>query len=266
MLTLLQQDDRLRALGAGLGYVVLSALLAHTRWYVATRLTKDARHPQRALHRWHWGSELAGLVLAAGYPALMAMTGVFSPADIGLHEPDWSSVLPVLVIGTLVSSAWLALLWWQKRMRPRAERSGEAASTWSSSDGPIDPCAFSLMAAVQDEGRLATCRAALVPVLGTIWGVWLAVILRMLSSTTSPRQQMRLREASQRPGAYLDWALDWISTAVFVLTQTIVATLIMRVLCRTLLDLTVLRPAVTAARSQDEGTHIDGYPETRSDA
>lgn len=260
MLTLFRQDERLRALGAGILYVLLSAILAHVRWHLEGRLTTRQGRAKSA-RPWAWGLELIGLILAVGYPLLLSLVGAFSPADLGFRDADWRQVLPIALIGALGAHAWLALLWWRERQHaPTSCRPGTPEAT-PAMRGPVDVGAFAFLSAARDEGCLATCRAAIIPLLGNRWGVWLAIILRMLASVTSPHQQIRLRDDLLRRRVYSDWALDCVSTAVFVLTQTIVATFIVRTLCRVLLDLTVLRPAASA-REQVTSSDIRGTPPT----
>lgn len=249
----LWHQDEWQALLAGLAYVVLYALLSQAEWQARLREMRYLRRHLRLADgvRQAGGPllrDLAGVAAAVGYPFVMVILGVYSPADVGLGTPRWGEVLGPLLAGTALTVAWLAFLW--------GERRGEHAPQPlppGSQQSPAVPAA--VVGAVRAEGQLAICRAALMPLLGSYWGMWLGVVMRMLAAHTSPRTQWRLQTSTERRRVYLDWALDWVSTAILALTNTLWAGLLVRILCLAALQLALPRSATSL------GTPLAGDPE-----
>ena len=231
--SLWRQDDW-RALLAGLVYALVYSLVSQMDWQSRLRETRYRRR-----HSGLTGAvqragipvarELVALTLTLGYPFLMVILGVFSPGDLGLGMPNWGRVLAPVLVGALVATVWLAFLW------------TDGIAVWRSTKalpGERPPALpFTVTGALLAEGHLATCRAALMPLFGSYWGMWMGVALRMLVAHTSPYTQWQLQSPVERRRVYLDWALDWVSTAILASTGTVWAGLLVRVLCRTTLHL-----------------------------
>jgi len=245
-LVALWRKDDWRALIAGIAYVVLYALVSQMAWQGRLRA---ARYQGRRLR--HGTSQSAAtpavralvtLAASVGYPFAMVLLGVFSPGDIGLAWGRLGTVLLPLLAATAGWALWLALLWGRDARAGTSLRRPGAARLRP--DTIVD--------AMIGEAHLATCRAALMPLLGSYWGMWLGVVLAMLAARTNPLMQWRMSSPAGRRRAYLDRALDWLSTAILALTGTIWAALLVRVLCRAALHLTVLpEPADPAPGSAE---------------
>jgi len=231
MLKNVWSDEVFRALVGGAGFVVLYVLLARTRWRLHRRIA-GAPHQHLGLRL---VADSLSVVAAVSYPSAMLLARVFSPADVGLHGAIDAQPLH-LGLTALVAVCWLALNWaGSPRHDERAMQSGRRAS--------LSGIVGSLPAALQDEFWLATSRATLIPVFGAAWGPYMAPVLHMLVANTSPLHQLALRSAPRRRLAYLDMALDWVSSAMFVLAGSLWWALSVRIVCRLLLQLTALPPA-----------------------
>ena len=62
------------------------------------------------------------------------------------------------------------------------------------------------------------------PVLGTYWGVWIAVLAKVLAAFFSPGYLASLRNQGKRDLILLDWTSDLVGGALFVLTGSIIIT------------------------------------------
>jgi hypothetical protein len=234
----LWRQDAGRALFFGLVYVLAYAVVGQMSWQAHLRALRYR------LHHLHTGAdapratppvlgEILGLIATLGYPSVMVLAGVYSPGDVGIRAPEWGAVAGPLVLGALGAAAWLGLLW------HRAPTAGSAPGAETAA------LPYALTGALMAEGHLATCRAALMPLLGSYWGLWMGVVLRMLMAHASPHVLVRLGHPLERRRVYLDWALDWVSTAALALSGSLWVGLLVRALCRTALYLTVLRPATS---------------------
>jgi hypothetical protein len=246
MFNWLPQDDVLRSLLAGAVYMLLQALGSWIAWGLTRWL--EGQHSPAAirLRRWRgWplvGQGL-GLALALAFPFLLVLGGLFSADDVGIRPVDWSVSLPwVLAVGA-GSALWLALLWgsywWRQRGSASATAWREASGHWANI----------LPEALYHEAGAATFRAALIPLAGPYWGVWIAVLWKLLASRTSPRLtppdpvggytgvsgaspqlNAKLRPPGQRELVYLGWALDWVGAILYLLSKSVWAALFGRAL------------------------------------
>ncbi len=246
MVSLWRQDDW-RALFAGITYIVLVTLASQMDWQARLRALRYQyrRQHEGVIHPavTPAARELAALAGTFGYPFVMLLLGVFSPKDLGLGRPNWGGMLFPLLAGAIGGTVWLAFLWGRDTRAGPALGERPVRSGWSPTI---------LFGALIAEAHLATCRAALMPLVGSYWGIWIGVVLAMLAAQTSPLMQWRLASPVGRRRVYLDWALDWVSTAVLALTGTVWAGLLVRVLCRSTLHVTVLRGTNEAAAAITE--------------
>jgi len=231
----------LRSLLAGAVYTLLQALGSWISWGLARWLGRLHSPTAIRLRRWR-GWPLAGqglgLALALTFPFLLVLGGLFSADDVGIRPVDWSVSLPwVLAVGA-GSALWLALLWgsywWRQRDSASATAWREASRHWANI----------LPEALYHEAGAATFRAALIPLAGPYWGVWIAVLWKLLASRTSPRLNLpptrsggaspqrnaRLRHPGQRELVYLGWALDWVGAILYLLSKSVWAALFGRAL------------------------------------
>ena len=169
--------------------------------------------------------EMLSLALAVGYPFFMVARGVFAARDTGLQPVDWSLVLPWTLGITALAVVWMAIFWgsyWAK--------CGHTRKALTSYEASINP-ARALSHTCCQEGYSATWRATLMPAFGGYWGVWLGVVLKILLMRTNPRIAEALHQAGRRELVVLDWALDWLAASLYVLSGSVVAVLIMRLVC-----------------------------------
>lgn len=239
-------NDALRAPASGAAYTLLCALASWLSWGLARWLERRPGAGAIRLRRWR-GWPLLGeglsLAFALAFPFILVLEGTFSADDVGIRPVDWSLSLPwVLVVGA-VSAAWLAFLWgdyWRRRrdiVSARAWR--ERAPRWASI----------LPGALWHECTLATYRAALMPLAGSYWGLWLATIWKLLASRLSPRLNANLRRPGQRERVFLGWTLDWVGAILYLLSGSIWAALAGRVLCQAA-AFAVARLIIGAAREE----------------
>lgn len=217
MLNALWSDDRWRALAAGLVYAVLAALASHLRWRFAARA---GGRPAPGL-----AADLVGLAGSLAYPMAMVLLGGFSPTHVGLVGVDWRGLWPALGAGALAGCAW-TLLTWGARGPTRSMRGDRVPRA-----SHLTTLAGMLPSALQHEAWLAAGRAALSPVIGSHWGTWAAPVLRVVVSNTSPIHQHALHSSPGRRRAYLEMALDWVSSAVFAITGALWPALAVRAVC-----------------------------------
>lgn len=218
-------DGFFRPLWTGGAYLLLLIVVGQAIWHVRRWLEDKATPLALRLRFWggwsYWGS-IAGVVFTLVYLFVGLLDGTFAASDVGLSAPEvtkeggWLLVLGLALVG------WMTLLWgvyW--RQYPPGEGNGaRQPPTWG-------------RLALQipfHEGRMAIMRAALIPVLGVYWGSWAAVICVWLASYLDPACRTKLRTPSPRAIIYLGWAMDWLSGLFYVLSGSLWATLLARVL------------------------------------
>jgi hypothetical protein len=214
-----------RALAAGVIITLIEIASSVIRWLVQKHLNKHLNTP---LARWrlHPESQLISqylqLIWSLGAPFLVLYLGIFSTQDIGIPLPNWPLVLPWIAITLGTALLWIGWLWgrhWVRHPeeRPRLRGSGQP---------------FSLTGLVthlfSQEGYLASTRAALSPLLGSYWGVWAGIGVKISISLLEPQMRRRLKTAGQRDSILLDWAADLVTGALFVLTGSVIVTGICR--------------------------------------
>ena len=132
--------------------------------------------------------------------------------------PDWQLVLPWIAITLGTAIVWIGWLWgrhWVRHPeeRPRLRGSGQPFSL-----------AGLITHLLSQEGYLATARAALRPLLGSYWGVWAGIGVKISISLLEPQMRKRLKTTGERDLVLLDWAADLVTGALFVLTGSIAVT------------------------------------------
>lgn len=198
---------------AGGAFVLLWLLAGHItaslgRWLEAR---SASRPPQSRLWRWQGWAALGRLMVAlyaAGFVTLALLRGWFAPDDVGLGAPPWASLAtwapPLLALVALGLGLYWGTGWWQ--LRP----SDGALSLW---ELPAQ--------AVGHEATLTVLRAALIPLVGSSYGLWLAPICKGALALLSPGSARALRQPVRRAWALLPLALDWLSTALWMVTGSL---------------------------------------------
>jgi len=227
MLTPLLHNGQLRPLLAGLAYTFLCALGSHAAHALARWLERSSTPGVVRIRRWRGWPPLARalrLIVAIGFCFSMLLVGVFASSNVGLGRIGWGSTLPRVLGVTGGATAWVALLWWMHwRKRPEAERRAEeqVGDSWASVLADL----------LSNTADAAIYRAALIPLLGTYWGVWLAIVWTMLASLTRAGLKPRLAIAGRRERVFLDWALDWVDATLYIRSGTVSAALFGRAAC-----------------------------------
>lgn len=214
-----------RALLAGAAIAAIEIVSSLVRWLLERLF---AKHPNSPLAHWrlHSESQLLSqylqLIWSLGAPFLVLYLGIFSTQDIGIPLPDWQLSLPWIAVTLGTSLLWIGWLWgrhWVRHPeeRPRLRGAGQP---------------FSLTGLVthilSQEGYMASARAALRPLLGSYWGVWTGIAVKIGISLLEPQMRRRLKTIGQRDTILLDWAADLVTGALFILTGSIVVTGICR--------------------------------------
>ena len=226
MAVALLYDDRLRPLLAGLAYTLLCVLSRRVAHWLAQLLEPSSDPGVVRIRQWQGWSPLAQalrLGLAVAFPFLMLLGGIFSATDVGAQRVNWDSALPGVAAVAAGAAVWLALLWcayWRTRpetanpLRPNPD-------SWAST----------LANALRHAADAATYRGALMPLLGSYWGVWLAIVWKLLASLAGGEPVSRLRTPRQREYVFLDWALDWVGAVLYALSGSLLAALFGRGAC-----------------------------------
>lgn len=225
MLSWLPQDDALRSLLAGAAYMLLWLAGGWVAWGAAhglSRLSSPAAIRLRCWRGWHPIGRGLSLTWALAFPFVLVLEGIFSADDVGLRAVDWSVALPWVLVVSTGAALWLALLWGSYWWRRR-----NATDAWRDMYGHWTDTLF---VALGHEGSAATFRAALIPLAGPYWGVWLAAFWKLLASRASPWLSTRLHCPGQREIVYLEWALDWVGAILYFLSKSVWAALYGRAL------------------------------------
>ena len=210
-----------RALAAGAAIAAIEIASSFARWLLQRLF---ARHPNSPLAHWHLRpasrllSQYLQLVWSLGAPFLVLYLGIFSTQDIGMPLPDWQLVMPWITVTLGTSLLWIGWLWgrhWVRHPeeRPRVHGAGQPFSL-----------AGLITHLLSQEGYLATARAALRPLLGSYWGVWAGIGVKISISLLEPQMRKRLKTTGERDLILLDWAADLVTGALFVLTGSIAVT------------------------------------------
>ncbi len=269
MLTLLWLYDPLRAFAAGLLYMLLYAVGSRAVWVIKHWLFRRSTAGAIRLRRWQgWPfvGQVSSLVLALVFPLGMLITGVFAAVDVGLQPTDWPAVLPWVAGITAGATAWLALLWGvyigRDSRYPYGAEEGSPTEIPGMTTSRVkyqESLANTVLLALRHEAAAATCRGALIPLLGPYWGIWLAVLWKMLISRTNPFTAAGLQRTGQREMIFLDWALDWVGAALFAFSGSVWAALAGRIICRMVVRLALGcisrsgRPAAPYGLADDQG-------------
>jgi hypothetical protein len=204
-------DERTRALLAGALFAVLYVLGSQVAWRIAHWLRERPTHAHIRLMRWPFWRTLAragDLAFSAGYALLMLWGGVFPANDVGLAAPSAQDAWLWWGVIVMASALWLAV-WWSVygRSGPRTPRPG-LWGDW-------------LPRPISREARLAIWRAALIPLWGGYWGIWLAALFNLGIDRLTPFYAARLRDPHQRRWAILEAALDWLGALLFLYTGSL---------------------------------------------
>jgi hypothetical protein len=245
-----------RALVAGVVYMVLYASGSLLVWAVQRWL--QGQHSAQAIRIRRWPGwpfvvQVLNLLLAIAFPFFMLLTGIFAVSDVGLQPVGWPGVLPWSIGITAGAAVWLAVLWriYSRTSPPSGATTAlEPLRAEAPQHGNL---AAVLLSALRHEAAVATCRGAIIPLAGPYWGSWLAVLWKMLIARTNPFLNSRLRRSGERERVFLDWALDWVGTTLFVFSGSAWVALGGRIICRCAVLLALRRqPPSAPANSVDE--------------
>jgi len=209
----------LAPLVAGGAFVLIWLLTGHavtalSRWLAARDAPVQRRRPFWQWPGWGTVGRLIATLYAVGFLTLALLRGWAAPGDVGLRAPPWASlaawVPPLLALMALGLGLQWGAGWWQLRSRDTAAFRNAADSFW---ELPTQ--------AVGHEATLAILRAALAPVVGGGYGLWLAPALKGGLALLSPGSAAALRHPARRPWALLPLALDWLSTALWMVTGSV---------------------------------------------
>ncbi len=222
----LLHNDQLRPLMAGLAYMLLCALGSGATRSLRSWLERTSDPGVLRVCQWRaWPSlgQAVRLAFAIAFPFSMLLVGVFSASDVGVQRANWGDVLPQVLAATGGAAAWLSLLWCAYlRKRPRTtDLLGSNRGTWAST----------LADALRSSADAATYRAGLMPLLGSYWGVWMAIAWKLLASLTRAELRARLRTPAKREYIFLEWALDWVDAILYTLSGSALAALFGRAAC-----------------------------------
>ena len=230
MLELIERTT-MSPLWAGAAYAVLWLLLGQgvargTRWLESR--ASPAAMGLRYWPAWPFLGKLLSVACSVGFLFWMLINGTYAESDVGLGPVDWANWRPWLPGVVATSAMWLAILWggYWRATRNQAQRNNEMRS-WPHDGGLWGH----ILRPLGQEASAAILRASLMPLAGNYWGVWVATVSKMAISRLDPLAGSRLKQQSQRGFVYLDWALDWIGAAIFVLSGSIWPALLGRALC-----------------------------------
>jgi len=205
-----------------LGWMVCSwgvILVAHWLEGRATRLSLKARH----FADWRWWGQLVLLLYTIGLFLIWVSDGTLDVSDIGLRRMD--IVLPAksLLLASVISLIFIFIFWsWLLYGRIQSLDDRPRLGSLGLSD--------LLAQALTQEAGLTILRGVLIPLAGPYWGIWLAVAGRSCLTLALPQYRDQLERPVYREWLFLEWALDWTSSALFFASQSIWPGLIIRLL------------------------------------
>ena len=214
-----QFSQRLSEPAAGLLYVAAwlggaYAVAAAARW-----LERRATPGALRLRYWSGWAFLGRLVTTGASLAwLFALlrAGVLVTSDVGLgHVAPLALWRDSQLVGrwlslTAACGALVLLLWlgyWQTALRGSLDI-----------EKGLPPLSY-IVEALGHQAALAILRAAVIPLVGVYWGIWVGAVAKLLMMLAHPRVRRRLARGD-RALVYLEWALDWQSAAL--LTRSVV--------------------------------------------
>lgn len=258
IMTWLWHSSPWRALSAGVLYAFLYVLATQMTWRISRCLGGMSSVGTIRLRRWPgwpWLGRGFGLLFAVAYPSIMVFDGIFAARDVGLGSIDWRIALPWVASVTAGFSLWLILLWGIYERKRLDHMTSEATAR------PWDHWPAVLVDVVIHESMAVTLRAALIPLAGHYWGIWLGVLVKLLLSHADPWLITRLRTPDRRASEFLNWALDWVSATLYVLSGSLWASLLGRAICRIGIWATSQRKKTPTAQAEivpsadDQGQH-----------
>ncbi|MCD6519536.1 MAG: hypothetical protein J7M05_06410 [Anaerolineae bacterium] len=212
------------ALAAGGLYLGLEVLVRGLRPFLRWRFV-DRAHP-RLLRLRFWGGwpllgQVAGVFFTVLYLYAALVEGFFSPLDVGLCLPRGSPTELWKAFGIVLGlGLWIVVLLLGAK---KAELWRAHSPLWSRQSSQV-------LRLLGQESALAILRAGCAPLLGSYWGAWCALFLRGGLGWLSSREHIRVPHSSRRLLIALTWALDWVSTLLFVLLGSLWAALLGRAL------------------------------------
>lgn len=191
-----------------LGWSLLSAGLFTLRRWLMLRAAGWLRRAATWCE-WPFVGYVLDAIASVGWLYVLSLRGIYAKDDSGLqavsigHLRGW---WPQLILGF---SVWVALLWhgWWRDNKSAIVHPG---SFWKQL--PL------LLAA---EAQLAILRAGLMPWAGRYWGSLAAAGIRFVGQRGHPAIRQELLHPEERGWRYLLWATDWISSAIFLLAQSL---------------------------------------------
>mgnify|MGYP005842887839 CR=1 FL=1 len=157
--------------------------------------------------------------VAAGYVAATLAGGLLTGEQVGLRPIGSLFNWPWLLGIAAGLGIWSATLWGIGRY---VQRAGLVADR---SFGEASNGLGLLLNGLFQEASLAILRASLAPLLGLYWASWAGLLLKQAADWGLG---IIRRQAPQGTGVPLDHVLDWPSTALYVLSQSLYPALIGR--------------------------------------
>lgn len=216
------------ALGAGALYALLIGLWNEFVWRARTWAEAQTSPLVFGLRAWGGWAFVANVLRAAA--SLGCLYGLLvSGIVLGAHVGDrpLAASLRRWLPATLGLAAWMALLWgWMLWRLSRRERTTQP--NWPSYR--IGWAELTIQALDREAGA-AILRGALMPVIAGQWGIWLSPVITGILYWRDPARRQGHQNPEQRALAYLTWALDWVSAALYAISGSIWCALLARAIC-----------------------------------